>query len=179
MILGGEYRTYRNIVYREQQNEDDSSFVDEDLYSSHSNYRTSEAPGKLNTKAAVIKGQIYMNLKAELGKDFLIRMDALKNIYIEDAKKKVKELQSNLEFKQQIISQALDGLYHIQFDMERGLVADQIDSSLTQSTIIDGNASIGGEGNSPRKDTDREKVYEQNRRLKAKNLKEIESLEKL
>jgi hypothetical protein len=48
MVLD-EYVTFRNIIYREgDETEATSTPYDEELYSSHSIYRSPEAPGKLN-----------------------------------------------------------------------------------------------------------------------------------
>jgi hypothetical protein len=49
MVLD-EYVTFRNIIYREgDETLSTSTPYDEELYSSHSIYRSPEAPGKLNS----------------------------------------------------------------------------------------------------------------------------------
>ena len=90
MVLD-EYITYRNIVHREDDEAGTGTtpggIIDEELYSSHSNYRSPDGGRDPNSlgRLAQIKGRLHLGLKAELSEDYLERMEVLKKQFVIDA----------------------------------------------------------------------------------------------
>lgn len=128
MVLD-EYVTFRNIVSHGEDDDDGGEHpvrdVDDDLYSSHSNYRSPEkAKGHHHNLADLIRGRLHLALRAELAEDYLPRMEALKRKYVEDSQAKLESLKANIEMKLSIIQQGIDNLFHITFDPVRGLIVD-------------------------------------------------------
>jgi len=92
-------------------------------------------------------------------------MEQLKKQFVKEAQGKLEDLKSSIEAKQKVILQALESLYHITFDSSRGLIVDQIDTSLMNSSLM--NASQASLDDAP----------DHLKSLKARNRREIESLE--
>jgi hypothetical protein len=124
MVLEDEYVTYRNILSTHDHQGKEEGGIDEDMYSSHSNFIRNPLEQAGKHSHGLIKGKINLVLKASLSEEFFQRMEELKRRFIEEASSKLASIKLSLESKQTIIHQAIDTLAHISFDHARGLIVD-------------------------------------------------------
>ena len=84
LLVIEEYVTTRNIVFRESEESGE-----DDLYSSHSNFRSpigkQQQSHNHHQIADLIKGRLHLALKAELAEDYMPRLESLKRQYINEA----------------------------------------------------------------------------------------------
>lgn len=73
LLVMDEYITHRNIFHFEENSP--VLAADDDLYSSHSQYRMHPPDGHPQAKPT-LKGRLHLSLKADLHLDYLDRMEA-------------------------------------------------------------------------------------------------------
>lgn len=61
---------------------------------------------------------------AELTEEFAARTEKVKKSYVIETLKKVGQLDDAIKNKRTVLAQAVECLYHIQFEPERGLILD-------------------------------------------------------
>lgn len=106
-----------------------------------------------------------------MANDYLERMELLKKKFVEEAMVKLESLKKSIGAKETVINQGIDSLFHMQFDNERGLIVDQINTSMMESSAMD--------TSNPSSISIDQKVAmsDEVRKMRARNRREIESLE--
>lgn len=84
LLVLDEYITHRNILHFSESQPILSTSTDDDLYSSHSHYRPHPPDGHSKSQPS-LKGRLHLSLRAELGVDYLERMEQQKRKFIEEA----------------------------------------------------------------------------------------------
>lgn len=79
--------------------------------------------------------------------------------------------------KEEIIMQAIDGIFHVQFDLERGIIVEQLDTSSQNTTGMMNNSGLMDASLQSAEVRKRVALSEEARRQRIRNRREIESLE--
>ena len=116
-----------------------------------------------------------MVFTAQLTEEFAARTEKIKQSYIIDTLKKVDQLKEAISHKKTIVVQAIQGLQHIQFENDKGLVLDQLSSMMDDGSSMMTDRSLAldrvykGKGDKSKDDM---------KKLKARNKREIEQFER-
>lgn len=167
--LNQEYETYRNIILQDTDVENGDN---DDIFSNNSlqNKIYPEQKQLIQTK-----GKVDLSFTAELTETFLKRVEGLKRAFIHETVENIEQLAQNLDSKLEIIKQAIETLNYVGFDIERGLMLDELTIKDRDggSTIIN-KSQLMGSINDIGKNQD---IIDEKKSLKKKNMKEIQALE--
>ncbi|CDW81787.1 UNKNOWN [Stylonychia lemnae] len=179
ITIDKEFPTYRNIYLQDPDanySEDDEQF-NQLISTSNKAQPLYEVKNMMQTK-----GRVHLVFTAELSEEFAQRTEELKKFYVTDTLKKIDQLSTALTNKKNVVSQAIECLYHIQFEPERGLILDQLNSVMddgsSQMTDLSHMALDKVYKGTSTTASQSQRTKDDNKRLKQRNQREIDKFEK-
>lgn len=137
LLAADEFHTVRNIIYSEAE-----EGASDDVFSSNSLGKVGDVGGDLR-HLVQIKGKLSMSFRAQLTPQFAPRVQALKQLFLQETREQLQQLRHAIQQKKDVILKAIDCLYYINFDEKLGLLPDQLQmledsfSALSRSGVYD------------------------------------------
>eukprot|EP00347_Sterkiella_histriomuscorum_P021806 403332703 len=124
LLVQEEFTTQKNIIYKEGE-EDFMGSDGEDVFSTNSFGRLSSL-GPDYKNLIQTKGKLSLTFRAELTDECLQRVQKVKQAFLKETFDQIQQLRQIIDQKRQIIMQAIEVLFYMQFDDDQGLVLDQL-----------------------------------------------------